>query len=209
MAWYIPLPVVTSETWRKIPVSKVSITFHLTRTDCRTQPHRSLMSCKKHKTRVHSHRGNSVYRRSQRHRPSRVTQNTVCHRRSCRDNNCIFCALQGQRNISSFRVFHGVAKCYPDDHKKSPKSSKSRSNSMGLFCWIFDIILLACVAISTHYFLVQYIDNKWPLPPFLQDILKGLNSYYQDVVKHGFSVLMTAKRWVLSLRWMMSLSKGT
>ncbi|KAL1461225.1 hypothetical protein WDU94_013144 [Cyamophila willieti] len=40
--------------------------------------------------------------------------------------------------------------------------------------WIFDSVLLAGVAITTHYCLVRYLDKKEPLPPIIQDALNSL-----------------------------------
>lgn len=59
--------------------------------------------------------------------------------------------------------------------------------------WLFDSILLAGVAISVHYFLVQFIDKKEPLPLFLQDFLDSIRSsvYYDDI-------MIDIKKYVLS-----------
>lgn len=47
--------------------------------------------------------------------------------------------------------------------------------------WIFDSLLLAGVAILVHYCLVQYIDNKEPLPGPLQEIVDFLKGWTKSI----------------------------
>lgn len=42
--------------------------------------------------------------------------------------------------------------------------------------WIFDSVLLAGVAITVHYSLIQYLDKKVPPPKFLSDAMVTIKS---------------------------------